>query len=163
MGHEGAGIVEEVGPEVRNHKVGDRVAWGWVISHSLCLYQFHYGCPIQFPSYASFFFLKKKLTMRQNRSTAPAENALHAVPATSPSAPKHQNNTAKPTLTKVPSPLVQYGTLASSTPSHPACPPSTPPLSSAAVGPSGTPSQVTTSNPHRLRPQTHRPHQCRWN
>jgi NADPH:quinone reductase-like Zn-dependent oxidoreductase len=30
MGHEGAGVVEEVGPEVTNHKVGDRAAWGWV-------------------------------------------------------------------------------------------------------------------------------------
>jgi D-arabinose 1-dehydrogenase-like Zn-dependent alcohol dehydrogenase len=30
MGHEGAGIITKVGPEVTNHKVGDRVAWGWV-------------------------------------------------------------------------------------------------------------------------------------
>jgi D-arabinose 1-dehydrogenase-like Zn-dependent alcohol dehydrogenase len=30
MGHEGAGVITQVGPEVTNHKVGDRVAWGWV-------------------------------------------------------------------------------------------------------------------------------------
>jgi D-arabinose 1-dehydrogenase-like Zn-dependent alcohol dehydrogenase len=30
MGHEGAGVVAEIGPDVTNHKVGDRVAWGWV-------------------------------------------------------------------------------------------------------------------------------------
>jgi threonine dehydrogenase-like Zn-dependent dehydrogenase len=30
MGHEGAGVVAEIGPEVTNLKVGDRVAWGWV-------------------------------------------------------------------------------------------------------------------------------------
>lgn len=30
MGHEGAGIVEELGPEVSNINIGDRVAWGWV-------------------------------------------------------------------------------------------------------------------------------------
>ncbi|TAQ87700.1 hypothetical protein B7494_g3980 [Chlorociboria aeruginascens] len=30
LGHEGAGIVQEIGPQVTNHKVGDRVAWGWV-------------------------------------------------------------------------------------------------------------------------------------
>lgn len=30
LGHEGAGVVAEIGPEVTNLKVGDRVAWGWV-------------------------------------------------------------------------------------------------------------------------------------
>lgn len=34
LGHEGAGIIEAVGPEVTNHKTGDRVAWGWVRSSS---------------------------------------------------------------------------------------------------------------------------------
>jgi D-arabinose 1-dehydrogenase-like Zn-dependent alcohol dehydrogenase len=30
LGHEGAGVIVEVGPEVTNYQVGDRVAWGWV-------------------------------------------------------------------------------------------------------------------------------------
>lgn len=37
MGHEGAGIVTAIGPEVTNHKIGDRVAWGWVKPHLLLL------------------------------------------------------------------------------------------------------------------------------
>ncbi|KAH8762801.1 chaperonin 10-like protein [Hyaloscypha finlandica] len=30
MGHEGAGVVAQVGPEATHHKIGDRVAWGWI-------------------------------------------------------------------------------------------------------------------------------------
>lgn len=34
LGHEGVGIVQELGPGVTNLKVGDRVGWGWL--HSSC-------------------------------------------------------------------------------------------------------------------------------
>jgi NADPH:quinone reductase-like Zn-dependent oxidoreductase len=40
MGHEGAGVITEVGPEVTNHKVGDRVAWGWVRLLSFSILKF---------------------------------------------------------------------------------------------------------------------------
>jgi D-arabinose 1-dehydrogenase-like Zn-dependent alcohol dehydrogenase len=34
LGHEGAGIVKEIGPDVTSVKVGDRVGFGWV--HYFC-------------------------------------------------------------------------------------------------------------------------------
>jgi D-arabinose 1-dehydrogenase-like Zn-dependent alcohol dehydrogenase len=34
LGHEGVGIVEELGPEARELKVGDRVGWGY--THDAC-------------------------------------------------------------------------------------------------------------------------------
>ncbi|KAL1875405.1 hypothetical protein Daus18300_003144 [Diaporthe australafricana] len=34
LGHEGVGLVQELGPAVRSLKVGDRVGWGWL--HSSC-------------------------------------------------------------------------------------------------------------------------------
>lgn len=34
LGHEGVGTVQEIGPAVTNHGVGDRVGWGWL--HSSC-------------------------------------------------------------------------------------------------------------------------------
>lgn len=34
LGHEGTGVVEELGPDVKNLKKGDRVGWGYV--HNSC-------------------------------------------------------------------------------------------------------------------------------
>lgn len=55
LGHEGAGVIVEVGPEVTNHKVGDRVAWGWV-SPIIC-------------------FVAIDAMLTQNRLMGPAANA----------------------------------------------------------------------------------------
>jgi Zn-dependent alcohol dehydrogenase len=35
MGHEGAGLVTQIGPEITNHKFKDKAAWEWVIPTSL--------------------------------------------------------------------------------------------------------------------------------
>jgi D-arabinose 1-dehydrogenase-like Zn-dependent alcohol dehydrogenase len=42
MGHEGAGAIAQVGPEVTNHKIGDRAAWGWVRGTALPLVTFYH-------------------------------------------------------------------------------------------------------------------------
>lgn len=34
LGHEGVGVVQEIGPDVKTIKVGDRVGFGWV--HYYC-------------------------------------------------------------------------------------------------------------------------------
>ena len=40
LGHEGAGIVEEVGPEVTNLAVGDHVVISWVPQCGVCFFCF---------------------------------------------------------------------------------------------------------------------------
>ena len=34
LGHEGAGVVEQIGPHVKSVKVGDRVGYGYI--HKIC-------------------------------------------------------------------------------------------------------------------------------
>ncbi|POS74091.1 hypothetical protein DHEL01_v207509 [Diaporthe helianthi] len=47
LGHEGVGLVQELGPGVTNLKVGDRVGWGWL--HSSCGH-----CPVCLSGYRQY-------------------------------------------------------------------------------------------------------------
>ena len=55
LGHEGVGIVTEIGPDVKAVKVGDRVGYGWV----------HYYCGRCEPCRTGIFFFSKRFFLKR--------------------------------------------------------------------------------------------------